>query len=104
MRAHWSARDPIYDPAAGRDPRREALDVEAAIGAALSRNTRLHGHHITATAGPAGLVTLTGTVPTQALRREVELSCWTLPGVWTVHDQLVVGRSTPHVPTRGAAS
>lgn len=91
-----------FDP--GRDPRRDAPAVEAAVGAALARNTRLHGHHITATAGPEGLLTLTGTVATQALRKEVELTCWTLPGVWTLHDELVVGRSTPHVPLRGAAS
>jgi osmotically-inducible protein OsmY len=102
--AHWSTRDSLYNPTAGRDLRREAMDVEAAIGDALSRNTRLRGHHITATAGPDGVVTLTGTVATQALRREVELSCWTLPAVWALHDQLVVGRSTPHVPTRGATS
>lgn len=77
------------DPAP--DPRRTALDIEAAIGAALGRNRRLLGGHITATAGPEGLVTLTGRVATQALRREVELACWTVPGVWSLHDDLVVG-------------
>jgi osmotically-inducible protein OsmY len=50
------------------------------------------GHHrITATVGPDGLVTLTGTVPTQSLRREVELFCWTVPGVHSLHDNLIVG-------------
>lgn len=93
-----------FDPGAGRDPRREAVDIEAAVGAALARNHRLDGHHITATAGPEGLLTLTGAVATQALRKEVELTCWTLVGVRTLHDELVVGRSTPHVPIRGAAS
>ena len=39
-------------------------------------------------------MTLTGTVATQALRREVELTCWTVPAVWALHDELVVGRST----------
>ena len=96
--------DSRYDPTARRDPRREALDVEAAVGAALARNPRLHGDHITVTAGPQGLVTLTGAVATQALRREVELTCWTVPAVWTLHDRLVVGRATPHVPIRRAAS
>ena len=96
--------DSCYDPTARRDLRREALDVEAAVGAALARNPRLHGDHIIVTAGPQGLVTLTGTVATQALRREVELTCWTVPAVWTLHDRLVVGRATPHVPIRGAAS
>lgn len=96
--------DSRYDPASGRDRRREALDVEAWIGAALARNPRLHGGHITVTAGLEGVVTLTGTVATQALRREVELTCWTLPAVWTLHDRLVVGRSTPHVPISGASS
>jgi len=96
--------DSRYDPAVGRDPRRDALDVEAAVGAALARNPRLHGDQITVTAGPEGVVTLTGTVATQALRREVELTCWTLPAVWTLHDRLVVGRSTPHVRLRGATS
>jgi osmotically-inducible protein OsmY len=95
--------DSRYDPAARRDPRRQAQDVEAAVCAALARNPRLHGHHVVVAAGPEGLVTLTGTVATQALRREVELTCWTLPTVWTLHDRLAVGRSTPHVPTRGAA-
>ena len=96
--------DSRYDPTARRDLRREALDVEAAVGAALARNPRLHGAHITVTVGPQGLVTLTGTVATQALRREVELTCWTAPGVWTLHDRLVVGRATSRVPVRGAAS
>ena len=49
-------------------------------------------------------MTLTGTVTTQELRREVELTCWTVPAVWTLPDRLVVGRSTPHVPFRGAPS
>ncbi len=93
-----------YDPGVGRDPRREALDIETAVGAALARNSRLNGHHITATAGPEGLLTLTGAVATQALRKEVELTCWTFSGVRTLHDELVVGRSTPPVPIRGAAS
>ncbi len=96
--------DSRYDPTARRDLRREALDVEAAVGAALARNPRLRGDHVIVTAGPQGLVTLTGTVATQALRREVELTCWTVPAVWTLHDRLVVGRSTRPVPTRGTAS
>ena len=86
-------RDVLWNAAAGLDPVRARLEIEAAIGAALRRNTRLRGHHITVTAGAEGLVTLTGTVPTQALRQEVELSCWTVPGVWTLHDDLAVGRS-----------
>jgi osmotically-inducible protein OsmY len=45
-----------------------------------------------ATAGPEGLLTLTGSVATQALRQEVELSCWTVLGVRSLHDDLVVGR------------
>ena len=86
-------RDVLWNAAAGLDPVGARLEIEAAIGAALRRNTRLRGHHITVTAGAEGLVTLTGTVPTQALRQEVELSCWTVPGVWTLHDDLAVGRS-----------
>jgi osmotically-inducible protein OsmY len=74
------------------DAHRTAQDMEAAIGAALGRNLRLRGGHILATAGPEGLVTLTGTVATQALRREVELACWTVPGVRSLRDDLVVGR------------
>ena len=86
-------RDVLWNAAAGLDPVQARLEIEAAIAAALRRNTRLRGHHITVTAGAEGLVTLTGTVPTQALRQEVELSCWTVPGVWTLHDDLAVGRS-----------
>jgi osmotically-inducible protein OsmY len=74
------------------DPRRGARDIEAAVGAALGRNRRLRGAHIVATAGPEGLLTLTGSVATQGLRREVELTCWTVPGVRNLHDDLVVGR------------
>lgn len=74
------------------DPLRAMRDVEAAVGAALARNRRLRGDRITATAGPQGLLTLTGSVATQARRREVELACWTVPGVWSLHDDLVVGR------------
>ena len=81
----------VWDPGAGRDPRREALAVEAAVRDALARNTRLSGHNITVRAGPDGLVTLTGSVPTQDLRREVELSCWTVPGIRSLHDDLRVG-------------
>lgn len=74
------------------DPLRALLDVEAAVRATLARNRRLRGGRITATAGPQGLLTLTGSVATQARRREVELACWTVPGVWSLHDDLVVGR------------
>ena len=87
-RAH---RDRVWDAPAGRDPDGGAIAIEAAIAAALARNTRLGHHRITATVEPDGLVTLTGTVPTQSLRREVELSCWTVPGVRTLHDNLIVG-------------
>ena len=85
-------KDMVWDASAGRDPRREARDTEAAIGDALARNTRLQHHRITVTAGPDGLVTLTGTVSTQSLRREVELACWTVSGVRSLHDNLIVGR------------
>jgi osmotically-inducible protein OsmY len=74
------------------DPHRGARDVEVAVDAALGRNGRLRGAHIVATAGPQGRLTLTGSVATQGLRREVELTCWTVPGVWELHDDLVVGR------------
>jgi len=87
-RAHG---DRVWDAAAGRDPAREARGIEAAIAAVLARNTRLGRHRITATVGPDGLLTLTGTVPTQSLRREVELSCWRVPGVHSMHDNLIVG-------------
>ena len=85
-------KDVVWDAGAGRDPRREALDIEAAISDALARNTGLRHHRVVATAGPDGLVTLTGTVPTQSLRREVELACWTVSGVRSLHDNLIVGR------------
>jgi osmotically-inducible protein OsmY len=70
---------------------REARAIEAAVVAALARNTLLPRHGITVAADPDGLVTLTGTVPTQSLRREVETSCWTVPGVRELHDNLIVG-------------
>jgi osmotically-inducible protein OsmY len=92
MMAAEARKDVVWDAAAGRDPRREALDLEAAIAAALARNTGLRHHHIAVTAGPDGLVTLTGTVSTQSLRREVELACWTVSGVRSLHDNLIVGR------------
>jgi osmotically-inducible protein OsmY len=85
-------KDVVWDAAAGRDARREARDIEAAIADALARNTRLRHHRVTITAGPDGLVTLTGAVSTQSLRREIELSCWTVSGVRSLHDNLVVGR------------
>jgi osmotically-inducible protein OsmY len=84
-------KDVVWDAAAGRDPDREARDIEAAIADALARNTGLQNCCITVTAGPDGLVTLTGTVSTQSLRREVELSCWTVSGVRSLHDNLIVG-------------
>jgi hypothetical protein len=36
----------VWDAAAGRDPRREALDIEAAIGDTPARNTQLRHHQI----------------------------------------------------------
>jgi osmotically-inducible protein OsmY len=92
VKAAGAHDDVVWDAAAGRDPRREALDMEAAIADALARNTRLRRHRVTITVGPDGLVTLTGTVPTQSLRREIELSCWTVSGVRSLHDDLIVGR------------
>jgi osmotically-inducible protein OsmY len=89
--ATGARKDRVWDAAAGRDPGRGARNIEAAIAAALARNSRLRDHRITATAGPDGLVTLTGTVPTHSLRQEVELSCWTVPGVHSLHDDLIVG-------------
>ena len=90
--AAGARKDVVWDAAAGRDPRREALDIEAAIADALARNTRLRHHRVVVTAGPDGLVTLTGAVSTQSLRREVELTCWTVSGVRSLHDNLIVGR------------
>jgi osmotically-inducible protein OsmY len=74
------------------DPRLTGSGIEAAVVAVLGRNRRLVGSDITVTAGPDGLVTLAGRVATQALRREVELACWTVPGVRSLHDELLVGR------------
>ena len=90
--ATGARKDRVWDAAAGRDTEREARGIEAAIAAALARNTRLGHHRITATVGPDGLVTLTGTVPTQSLRGEVELFCWTVPGVHSLHDEMRIGR------------
>jgi osmotically-inducible protein OsmY len=90
--AAGARKDVVWDAAAGRDPRREALDIEAAIVDALARNTGLRHHRITVTAEPDGVVTLTGAVATHSLRREVELTCWTVSGVRSLHDKLIVGR------------
>ena len=79
-------------PGPSPDPRLAETDIETAIGVALGRNSLLHGSHITATAGRAGLVTLTGSVGTQSLRRQVEMTCWTVPGVWELRNRMVVGR------------
>jgi osmotically-inducible protein OsmY len=84
----------VWDPGAGLDRGREATDIEAAIARALGRNGRLRGSAITASADAEGLVTLTGRVSTQALRAEVELTCWTVFGVRGLHDELIVGRRT----------
>jgi len=46
--------DHVWDAAAGRDPDREARDIEAAIAAALARNTRL-GRDTTASRRRSGL-------------------------------------------------
>ena len=80
VKAAGAHDDVVWDAAAGRDPRREALDMEAAIADALARNTRLRRHRVTITVGPDGLVILTGAVSTESLRREVELTCGRCPG------------------------
>lgn len=74
------------------DPRLAETDIETEIRVALGRNSLLHGSHIAVTAGPEGLVTLTGSVGTQSLRRQVEMTCWTVPGVRELHNRMVVGR------------
>ncbi|MFC4943214.1 BON domain-containing protein [Pseudonocardia sp. GCM10023141] len=66
--------------------------VQRAVGVALRRNPRLRDSRITVTVADEGLVTLTGSVPTQALRREVETICWTVAGVHSLHDEMHVGR------------
>jgi osmotically-inducible protein OsmY len=90
--AAGARKDVVWNAGAGRDPRREALDIEAAIADALARNARLRHHRVVVSAGLDGLVTLTGAVSTQSLRREVELTCWTVSGVRSLHDKLIVGR------------
>jgi osmotically-inducible protein OsmY len=77
--------NPETSPDADRDTIRRAVD------AALRRNPRLHDSRITATVADEGLLVLTGTVPSQALRREVETTCWTVPGVRALHDEMHVG-------------
>jgi hypothetical protein len=42
--AAGARKDVVWDAGAGRDPRREALDIEAAIADALARNARLRPH------------------------------------------------------------
>jgi osmotically-inducible protein OsmY len=64
--AAGARKDVVWDAGAGRDPRREALDIEAAIADALARNARLRHHRVVVSAGPDGLVTLTGAVSTQS--------------------------------------
>jgi hypothetical protein len=44
-------KDRVWEPA-GRDPGREARDIEAAIAAALTRNSRLRHHRITSDGRP----------------------------------------------------
>jgi osmotically-inducible protein OsmY len=58
-----------------------AVDVEAAIGAAIVPNAQLEGKHITVTAGTDGLVTLDGTVRS-----------WSASGVTAVTNNLGVER------------
>ena len=62
--AAGARKDVVWVAGAGRDARREALDIEAAIADALARNTRLRHHRVVVAAGPDGLVTLTGAVAT----------------------------------------
>jgi hypothetical protein len=60
-------------------PRLTTSGIEAAVNAVLGRNRRPGGSRITVTAGPEGLVTLTGRVAAQ------------VPGVQSLHDELLVG-------------
>lgn len=67
-----------------------AVDVKAAIGAAIMRNAQLEGKHISVTAGPDGLVTLDGTVRSWAERRQAEHASWSASRVTHVTNNLRV--------------
>jgi hypothetical protein len=90
--AAGARKDVVWDAGAGRDPRREALDIEAAIADALARNARLRHHRVVVSAGPDGLGhSDRGRVdaePAPGGRADL------LDGVWvrSLHDKLIVGR------------
>lgn len=65
-----------------------AVDVKAAIGAAIMRDAALEGKHITVASDAAGLVTLGGTVRSWAERRQAEHASWSAPGVTEVTNNL----------------
>lgn len=71
-------------------PGRLAVGIHADIVAALVRNARLDGEHITVTTNTRGLITLDGTVASLAERRQAEQVCWSAPGATEVANHLTI--------------
>jgi osmotically-inducible protein OsmY len=70
-------------------PHVDATDVRDKIEAAFRRSAEIDARRITVTAKD-GKVTLSGNVPSWAVRNEAERAAWAAPGVREVDDQLAV--------------
>lgn len=71
-------------------PKVVAVDLQAAIQAALVRNAQLESRNICVTTHAGGDVTLTGQIGSWAESRQAEHACWAAPGVTRVHNQLTL--------------
>lgn len=69
-------------------PTARAVDLDAAISAALVRSAQLRGKQICVTTDRRGRVTLNGSVSSWADRDQAEHVCWAAPGVTEVDNQL----------------
>lgn len=65
-----------------------AVDLKAAIEAAILRNAQLESDSISVSVQAGGGVTLTGKVGSWAESRQAEHACWAAPGVTEVHNHL----------------
>jgi len=95
FRSIEGVRDVINIVALG--PNVMTVGIKAAVEEALAHNALLDGSHIEATSETGGLVTLTGTVRSWALRGEVERACWSVPGVTRLDDHLRAGYQRGHI-------
>jgi len=82
---------------------RDDASIQTDVSAAISHDSALQGQHITATSA-RGIVTLTGTVQTDAQRQQAETDAANVSGVTGILNHLTVTNPTTTAPAAGLAA